>query len=63
MNPYWNDKRAEISNINIPTYVVASYSSLVHTMGPICGWLDVQTKDKWLGDGTKGTVVKLEIGL
>lgn len=29
MNPYWEDKRAEIERINIPTYVVASYSSFV----------------------------------
>ena len=29
MNPYWEDKRAEIEKINIPTYVVASYSSFV----------------------------------
>lgn len=48
MNPYWADKRANIKNINIPTYVVASYSTFVHTMGSIRGWLDVQTKDKWL---------------
>ncbi|KAJ9618520.1 hypothetical protein H2203_009117 [Taxawa tesnikishii (nom. ined.)] len=48
MNPYWKDKRANIKNINIPTYVVASYSSFVHTMGSIRGWLEVDTKDKWL---------------
>lgn len=48
MNEYWMDKRANIKNINIPTYVVASYSSFVHTMGSVRGWLDVDTKDKWL---------------
>lgn len=48
MNPYWADKRANIKNINIPTYVVASYSTFVHTMGSIRGWLDVQTTEKWL---------------
>jgi predicted acyl esterase len=47
-NDYWKDKRANIKNINIPTYVVASYSTFVHTMGSIRGWLDVDTKDKWL---------------
>lgn len=47
-NPYWADKRAEIKNINIPTYVVASYSTFVHTMGSIRGWLEVQCEDKWL---------------
>lgn len=48
MNPHWADKRANIKNINIPTYVVASYSTFVHTMGSIRGWLDVQTDQKWL---------------
>jgi uncharacterized protein len=48
MNPYWNDKRADIGKINIPTYVVASYSTFVHTMGSVRGWLEVDTKDKWL---------------
>lgn len=48
MNPYWADKRANIKNISIPTYVVASYSTFVHTMGSVRGWLDVQTSEKWL---------------
>ncbi|KAF7173651.1 hypothetical protein CNMCM5623_005889 [Aspergillus felis] len=47
-NAYWKDKRANIKNVNIPTYIVASYSTFVHTMGSIRGWLDVDTKDKWL---------------
>lgn len=48
MNPYWADKRANIAAIEIPTYVVASYSTFVHTMGSIRGWLEVKSKDKWL---------------
>lgn len=48
MNPYWADKRADIRKIKIPTYVVASYSTFVHTMGSIRGWLDVQSEEKWL---------------
>lgn len=47
-NSYWEDKRAQINKIQIPTYIVASYSTFVHTMGSIRGWLDVDTKDKWL---------------
>lgn len=47
-NSYWKDKRANIKNVNIPTYVVASYSSFVHTMGSIRGWLDVDSEHKWL---------------
>ncbi|KAF9892293.1 hypothetical protein FE257_002070 [Aspergillus nanangensis] len=48
MNAYWANKRADIRNINIPTYVVASYSSFVHTMGSIRGWMEVDTEQKWL---------------
>ncbi|KAH0343416.1 alpha/beta-hydrolase, partial [Aureobasidium melanogenum] len=36
---YWEDKRAEIEEMKIPTYVVASYSSFVHTMGSIRGYM------------------------
>ncbi|KAH8710146.1 Alpha/Beta hydrolase protein [Phaeosphaeriaceae sp. PMI808] len=48
MNPYWENKRAEIEKITIPTYIVASYSSFVHTMGSIRGWMQIKSKDKWL---------------
>lgn len=36
-NIYWKDKRADIKNINIPTCIVTSYSTFVHTMGSIRG--------------------------
>ncbi|KAH6209133.1 hypothetical protein HBI15_155430 [Parastagonospora nodorum] len=48
MNPYWADKRADIESISIPTYVVASYSSFVHTMGSVRGWMQLSSKEKWL---------------
>ncbi|CAG8918563.1 unnamed protein product [Penicillium salamii] len=48
ISPFWADKRAEISKIKIPTYVVASYSSFVHTMGSVRGWMELDTSDKWL---------------
>jgi predicted acyl esterase len=30
---YWKDKRADIEKIGIPTYITASYTNFVHTMG------------------------------
>ncbi|KAG9957826.1 alpha/beta-hydrolase, partial [Aureobasidium melanogenum] len=39
IDTYWEDKRAEIEKMKIPTYVVASYSSFVHTMGSIRGYM------------------------
>lgn len=47
-SPYWKDKRADIENINLPTFISASYTSFVHTMGSIRGWMDVKTSHKWL---------------
>lgn len=46
-NSYWDDKRADLSKIAIPTYLTGSYSSNVHVMGSIRGWLEVAAKDKW----------------
>jgi len=50
MNPYWKDKRAEIHKVNVPTYIVASYSSFVHTQGSTRGWMELskKSKDIWL---------------
>lgn len=45
---YWKDKRADIEKISIPTYITASYTSFVHTMGSIRGYLQVNTSKKWL---------------
>ncbi|PWY93530.1 alpha/beta-hydrolase [Aspergillus sclerotioniger CBS 115572] len=45
---YWKDKRPDISKINIPTYITASYTSFVHTMGSLRGWLQLKSPEKWL---------------
>jgi predicted acyl esterase len=45
---YWKDKRADIEKITIPTYITASYTNFVHTMGSIRGYLQVKTSNKWL---------------
>ena len=47
-NAWWNDKRPNMSNINIPTYITGTYSNTMHGMGAIRGWLQVQTEHKWL---------------
>ncbi|CZR52804.1 probable acyl esterases [Phialocephala subalpina] len=44
---YWKDKRADIEEIQIPTFISASYTSFVHTMGSIRGWMQVDTPHKW----------------
>ncbi|KAE9574519.1 hypothetical protein CGMCC3_g9665 [Colletotrichum fructicola] len=47
-NDYWEDKRAKLENIDVPTYVLASYSSALHTTGSIRGYNHISSKDKWL---------------
>jgi predicted acyl esterase len=41
MNEYWADKRARISQINVPAYVLASFSSGLHTTGSFLSDSDV----------------------
>ncbi|PYI02716.1 hypothetical protein BO78DRAFT_422280 [Aspergillus sclerotiicarbonarius CBS 121057] len=47
-NLYWEDKRSDMSKINIPTYITASFSSALHTMGSIRGFFDVNCAQKWI---------------
>ncbi len=48
MNPWWKDKEAELENIDIPAYVVASYTNPIHTYGTIEGYRRISSKNKWL---------------
>jgi predicted acyl esterase len=48
MNAYWEDKIARVGNIEIPAYVVASWTSPVHTYGTFDGFRRIRSRDKWL---------------
>lgn len=47
MNEYWKDKRAKIEDIQVPAYVLASYSSGLHTVGSFRGFEDIPHQNKW----------------
>ena len=47
MNAYWKDKRAKLEQIEVPMYILASYSSGLHTEGSIRGFLFSGSKEKW----------------
>ncbi|KAH7134862.1 Alpha/Beta hydrolase protein [Dendryphion nanum] len=47
-NEYWEDKRAKLENIITPAYVLASYSTSLHTTGSIAGFNEIDTNEKWL---------------
>jgi predicted acyl esterase len=48
MNDYWRDKIARLDRITVPAYVVASYTSPIHTHGTFAGFRSISSKDKWL---------------
>lgn len=46
-NAHWDDKRPDLSKIKIPTYLTGSYSSPIHPIGSIRGWLEIASENKW----------------
>lgn len=47
MNAYWKDRIAQVENIEIPAYVVASYNPL-HAHGTFDAYRRMASRDKWL---------------
>lgn len=47
MNDYWKDKRAQVSNIEVPAYVLASYSTFLHLPGSLRGFEEIPHNNKW----------------
>ncbi|KAF9892299.1 hypothetical protein FE257_002076 [Aspergillus nanangensis] len=48
MNAYWEDKRPRLQDIDIPMYILASYSTGLHTEGSLRAWKYAASKQKWL---------------
>lgn len=48
MNAYWEDKSAKLEQIRIPAYVVASWTSPIHTHGTLEGYRRISSPEKWL---------------
>lgn len=47
MNQYWENKRARPELINIPTYVLASMSTGLHTVGSLRCFEEIPHDKKW----------------
>ncbi len=47
-NAFWDDKIARFDKINVPAYVVASYSNTLHTAGTFRAWRRMASEQKWL---------------
>jgi predicted acyl esterase len=48
LSPYWQDKIARIEQIEIPSYVVGSWTNFVHTPATFDAWNRLGSKQKWL---------------
>ncbi|MDO5540758.1 MAG: CocE/NonD family hydrolase [Eubacteriales bacterium] len=48
MNSYWENKRAVLKEIEIPAYIVASYTNPIHTQGTFRAYRELSSKEKWL---------------
>lgn len=48
MNELWENKIPEFERINVPAYIVASYSNTLHTAGTFRAWRRIASHDKWL---------------
>jgi uncharacterized protein len=48
MNPYWENEVARLDKITVPAYVVASYTSPIHTHGSFEGFRRIASKERWL---------------
>ena len=44
----WESKIPQFERIDVPAYVVASYSNSIHTPGTFRGWRRIGSADKWL---------------
>ena len=48
MNAFWQDKRAKVERIEVPAYIVASYTNMAHTNGTFDAWRHIGSQQKWL---------------
>jgi predicted acyl esterase len=47
MNEYWEDKRARMDRIKVPAYILASFSTMLHTVGSFRGFEEIDHDEKW----------------
>lgn len=48
INELWENKIPEFDKINVPAYIVASYSNTLHTAGTFRAWRRIASERKWL---------------
>lgn len=48
LDAYWQDKRAAVERIEVPAYVVASWTSYIHPRGTLQGFRELPPENRWL---------------
>ena len=48
LDDLWKQKIPAFEKIEVPAYIVASYSNSIHTPGTFRGWRKIASADKWL---------------
>lgn len=48
MNDYWKDKIPDLGRIYVPSYVVGSWTNLIHAIGTLDGYIGIPASEKWL---------------
>lgn len=48
LDAYWQTKVAPLQAIDVPAYVVASWTNILHTGGTFRGWSNITSREKWL---------------
>ena len=48
MNEYWQDKIPDLASIDVPTYVISSWTNLIHAVGTFNGWRGIASQTKWM---------------
>ena len=61
-NTYWDDKRADMSKIQVPAYVLGNYSTNLHTLGAFRGYEEIPHSKKWYHFPSRLWMIMCELG-
>ena len=46
-NSFWEDRRAAFEKVEVPAYIVGSYTNTVHVQGTFRAWESIASEEKW----------------
>lgn len=57
---YWDDKRARMDRIQVPAYILGSFSTMLHTIGSFRAFEEIAHQKKWQVDHHRGRGARLQ---